>query len=66
MKLTSSFYESLDQYLDLSGNEFYGCAEQDENYCGEICPSPCYLGAEDCESDLFAGEDFSQLLSGEL
>ena len=68
MKLTKSFYETLDAYVDLSGNDFYGCAEQGENYCGEVCHAPCYLGAEDCVRDAEPTpcSPFPQPLTGEL
>ncbi len=66
MNWSHSFYESLDEHVDFAGNEFYGCAERDDSYCGEVCPSPCYLGGEGCDSQPDAGERFSRLLSGEL
>ena len=66
MKLTGSFYESLDQWVDWQGNDACGWNESMDIYCEGICDIPCLdTNSVEIDGDLRRG-DLPCLLNQEV
>ena len=62
MKLTGSFYESLDQWVDWQGTDGCDWDELMGTYCEEICDIPCFYENSFENNPELCGADLPYLL----